>query len=132
MASFNETTIARSQAIDTLIAAAEGVARTQDYGDMIGALRFVELAADQARRAVVAEARAAGTTWQEIGDALGVTRQAAEARFGGRATPSSAHRAYRSRRLDDLDLGEPTNFGGTNDRPPESGARATDSQGEAS
>lgn len=84
MDTFNETTIARARALDTLITASEGVARAEDYGDMIGAVRLVELAADQARRAVVAEARAADTTWQEIGDALGVTRQAAEARFGDR------------------------------------------------
>lgn len=85
MDTFNEATIARSQALDTLITAAEDVARAEDYGDMIDAVRFVELATDQARRAVVAEARAAGTTWREIGDALGVTRQAAEARFGSRS-----------------------------------------------
>lgn len=46
-------------------------------GGQLGAIGFVELAADQARRAIVAEVRAAGTTWQEIGDALDVTRQAA-------------------------------------------------------
>ncbi|MDN5654812.1 MAG: hypothetical protein L0G46_06965, partial [Kocuria sp.] len=78
MTTFNEATTARSHALDTLITAAEGVARSEDYGDMIGAIRFVELAADQARRAVVAEARAAGTPWQEIGEELGGTPQAAE------------------------------------------------------
>lgn len=85
MDTFDDAELARAQALDTLITTAEGIYRAEDYGDMIGAVRLVELAADQARRAVVAEARAAGTTWQEIGDALGVTRQAAEARFGGRA-----------------------------------------------
>lgn len=107
MDTFNDTTIARAQALETLIAASEGVARAEDYGDMIGAVRFVELAADQARRAVVAEARAAGTTWQEIGDALGVTRQAAEARFGDRPRrPRLMHEGYAGT--------TPTNFGGTN------------------
>jgi hypothetical protein len=38
--------------------------------------------ADATLRGAVDEARAAGRTWQEIGDALGVTRQAAFQRFG--------------------------------------------------
>jgi hypothetical protein len=38
--------------------------------------------ADGALRVTVERARAAGNTWQEIGDALGTTRQAAFQRFG--------------------------------------------------
>lgn len=52
-----------------------------DLLDAIGGIRLIELAADQARRALVAEARATGYTWQEIGDTLGVSRQAAQERF---------------------------------------------------
>lgn len=100
MDTFNETTIARARALDTLITTSEGVARAEDYGDMIGAVRLVERAADQARRAVVAEARAAGTTWQEIGDALGVTRQAAEARFGDHSRRRPAQQRDGARRTD--------------------------------
>jgi hypothetical protein len=58
------------------------IAGNGDLLDMLGALRTVELAVSAARRAVVAEAREAGTTWEEIGDALGITRQAAQQRFG--------------------------------------------------
>ena len=39
-------------------------------------------AADDALRAAVEKARAAGRTWQEVGDLLGTTRQAAFQRFG--------------------------------------------------
>lgn len=70
------------EAIRTLENLAAMVSRTDDFGDALGAVRLVELAADQARRAIVADARAAGESWQAIGDVLGVTRQAAQARFG--------------------------------------------------
>lgn len=78
---FNTATTARAAALDMLIGFAEGVSNSDDILDMIGAVRLVELAADQARRAIVTEARAEGRTWQEIGDALGVSRQAAQQRF---------------------------------------------------
>ena len=54
---------------------------TVDLMDTLGALRLVELAAEQARRAVVAQARAQGITWQELADTLGVTRQAVQQRY---------------------------------------------------
>lgn len=38
--------------------------------------------ADDHLRAAVEAARASGRTWQEVGDALGITRQAAFQRFG--------------------------------------------------
>jgi hypothetical protein len=56
-------------------------------------LALVRLAADLsglagvALRASVERARAAGRTWQEIGDTLGVTRQAAFQRFGNPIDP---------------------------------------------
>lgn len=71
----------RQARLDVLIGTASTVADADDYGDMLGALRLVEIAADQARRAVVAEARAAGVTWQTIADALGTSRQNAQQRF---------------------------------------------------
>lgn len=40
-------------------------------------------AAEKDLRASVQRARDEGATWQEIGDALGITRQAAQQRFGG-------------------------------------------------
>lgn len=82
---FNEATIARAEALDTLVTKAESIASAEDYGGMLGAVGLVDHAAQQARRAIVTEARAAGGTWKEIGEALGVTRQAAEARFGAKS-----------------------------------------------
>ena len=79
---FNSATTDRAGALDMLIGFAEGVGNADDLLDMIGSLRLVELAAAQARRAVVTEARLAGYTWAEIGDALGTSRQAAHERFG--------------------------------------------------
>jgi hypothetical protein len=62
--------------------------------DGVGAdLTLVRLAADlnglaaATLRASVERARAAGRTWQEIGDVLGVTRQAAFQRFGNPIDP---------------------------------------------
>lgn len=80
---YNEATTARAAALDMLIGFAEGVANADDILDMIGSVRLVELAANQARQAIVDEARAEGRSWSEIGDALGTTRQAAQQRFGG-------------------------------------------------
>ena len=48
----------------------------------VAAARDVREHADRVLAAAVAQARAAGCTWQEIGDVLGTTRQAAFQRFG--------------------------------------------------
>ncbi len=45
-------------------------------------------AIEQATRLIVEQARAAGSTWQEIGELLAITRQAAQQRFG-QATPEA-------------------------------------------
>ena len=49
----------------------------------------IERAADLHLRAAVAAARAHGVSWQLIGDALGVSRQAAFKRFGSAAAPET-------------------------------------------
>lgn len=78
---FNEATQRRTAALDTLITHAEAIAGADDYGDMLGAVRLVELAAQQARRAVVVEAIASGQTWTEVGPALGMTGAEAETAY---------------------------------------------------
>ncbi|MEV4800511.1 DUF3887 domain-containing protein [Nonomuraea sp. NPDC049421] len=50
--------------------------------EAVAAARDLARVADQAMRAAVAGARTAGHTWQEIGDVLGSSRQAAFQRFG--------------------------------------------------
>lgn len=76
---FNDLTIKRAKNLDTLITVSHGIADADDYGDMMGAVRLVELAAGQARRAIIAKARAAGYQWEDVATALGVT--ALEARI---------------------------------------------------
>lgn len=46
---------------------------------VLGAMDMLE----QAERSLVAAAREQGSTWEQIGDVLGVTRQAARQRFMG-------------------------------------------------
>ena len=78
---FNTATIQRAAALDELITAAENVAAADDIFNMLGAVRLVELFAAKTRHCIVHELRAEGRTWAEIGDALGITRQAAHERF---------------------------------------------------
>ncbi|WP_382304428.1 DUF3887 domain-containing protein [Herbiconiux sp. UC225_62] len=56
-----------------------------DSDEPAGAIRYalqIQAAADDVVRAVVQQARERGVTWQTIGDALGVSRQAAFQRYG--------------------------------------------------
>jgi len=48
----------------------------------IEALDAVTLAADRVVFALVDDMRAAGASWADVGDTFGVTRQAAQQRFG--------------------------------------------------
>jgi len=79
---YNPAHTSYAAVLEGLIFVSEAVPLAGDILDQIGAVRAVEVAADQARRALVAEARAEGRTWEDIGGALGVTRQAAHERFG--------------------------------------------------
>ncbi|MEV0388058.1 DUF3887 domain-containing protein [Nonomuraea sp. NPDC050643] len=56
--------------------------RSDDWADSIGRAVSMQAAADDVVRAVVQQARQNGATWQVIGDALGVSRQAAFQRYG--------------------------------------------------
>ncbi|MGV8858707.1 DUF3887 domain-containing protein [Rhodoglobus sp.] len=56
-----------------------------DGDDFAGAIKYslrIQVAADDVVRAVVLQVRERGATWQTIGDALGVSRQAAFQRYG--------------------------------------------------
>ena len=52
----------------------------------LGATRTLALVIEDTMRALVAQARSEGSTWQDIGDVLGTTRQAAYQRFGSMNT----------------------------------------------
>ena len=67
---------------------------TQEPLVALRALATIEAEARRVTAAMVVEARQAGHSWSRIAEALGVTRQAAQARFGasdvdaGQAEPS--------------------------------------------
>jgi hypothetical protein len=50
--------------------------------DAVKAVRMLETFAEQRKEVVIYEARKNGATWQQIADALGITRQAAQKRWG--------------------------------------------------
>lgn len=55
------------------------------FPDSLDQLQAVKALADWIelrQKMVVSDARAAGKTWQQIADALGITRQAAQKRYG--------------------------------------------------
>lgn len=53
-----------------------------EHGEAAARARFAEWSdASQWVRMLVSDARAEGATWQEIGDAVGLTRQGAQQRF---------------------------------------------------
>ncbi len=77
----------RGQAPAQLLAAAvrlaDALAEPETVGlDAVVAAREVAQRGEDAMREAVGRARAAGVTWQEIGDVLGTSRQAAFQRFG--------------------------------------------------
>jgi hypothetical protein len=61
--------------------------RAADGIDAVAAARDLGRLTEDAMHDAVARARTAGATWQEIGDALGASRQAAYQRFGRPAAP---------------------------------------------
>lgn len=73
--------------------------QTADASPPMTALLAARTAADaveQATRVFVEEARAGGKTWQEIGELLAITRQAAQQRFG-QTPPDPEHAALAQR-----------------------------------
>lgn len=58
-----------------------------DVTHALSTARSLQSLADQAMAALVTDARARGVTWQAIGDALGISRQAAFQRFGSPIDP---------------------------------------------
>jgi hypothetical protein len=69
--------------------AARGLAAAQAGSPLeaVAAARELSAAADAALQAAIDRARAAGASWQEVGDLLGTNRQAAFQRFGHPVDP---------------------------------------------
>jgi len=62
--------------------ALRGVSADRDPLDLLGDIPIVEDFADDLVEARIADARAAGASWTDISERLGVTRQAVHKRFG--------------------------------------------------
>ncbi len=58
------------------------VLATEDPAEGLDAVKALRKLADALEEEHVAKARRAGWTWQQIGDALGVTRQAVHKKHG--------------------------------------------------
>jgi hypothetical protein len=71
------------------------------YLDLIRHAQGTHLVAEQVLRLCVQQARDAGHTWQEIGDLLGVTRQAAFQRFGKPIDPRTGEPMDKTVRMTD-------------------------------
>jgi hypothetical protein len=72
---------------DTASRLIEEFTRATSPGNAVAAARDLSAAADAALQAAVDGARAAGRSWEEIGDVLGTSRQAAFQRFGHPVDP---------------------------------------------
>lgn len=72
--------------MDALLAA-RVLANSDDWTASIGRAVSIQTAAEDVTRAVVGQARQEGATWQAVGDALGVSRQAAFQRYGKPTDP---------------------------------------------
>ncbi|GAA1487799.1 hypothetical protein GCM10009626_05450 [Brachybacterium sacelli] len=72
--------------MDALLAA-RVLTSSDDWAVSIGRAVSIQTAADDVMRAVVGQARQEGASWQAVGDALGVSRQAAFQRYGKPTDP---------------------------------------------
>ena len=77
--------------VPAIIEAAQAARRKAPTGtqDALSELRQVEHANQHAIRALVQHGLATGMTWQQIGTALGTSRQAAHRRYGSLPSPAS-------------------------------------------
>ena len=90
--------MAHDDTVPALIARADALGLTARWGALHDALdgddwarglkaaRDLRAALDDAERAAVEAARSAGATWEQIGEALGTSRQAAHRKWGAHTT----------------------------------------------
>jgi Protein of unknown function (DUF3887) len=84
-----------------LAAAAGGPLTSPAYLDLVRRARDADILAGQVLVLSVQQCRDAGHTWQEIGDLLGVTRQAAFQRFGRPIDPRTGEPMDKTVRMTD-------------------------------
>ena len=82
-----------------LTAAAGSPLAPPAYLDLVRRARDADVLAGQVLTLCVQQSRDAGHTWQEIGDLLGVTRQAAFQRFGKPVDPRTGERMDKTVRM---------------------------------
>ncbi len=70
------------------MAALAAAAKTDDVGERLALLTRAKAELDASIMATVVQARGAERSWADIGSHLGVTRQAAQGRFGAACKPN--------------------------------------------
>jgi hypothetical protein len=90
-----------AEQVSVLTAAAGSPLTPPPYLDLVRRARDVDVLAGQVLRLCVQQSRDAGHTWQEIGDLLGVTRQAAFQRFGKPIDPRTGEPMDKTVRMTD-------------------------------
>jgi hypothetical protein len=90
-----------AEQVSVLTAAAGSPLTPPPYLDLVRRARDVDVLAGQVLRLCVQQCRDAGHTWQEIGDLLGVTRQAAFQRFGKPIDPRTGEPMDKTVRMTD-------------------------------
>ncbi len=90
-----------AEQVSVLTAAAGSPLTPPPYLDLVRRARDVDVLAGQVLRLCVQQSRDAGHTWQEIGDLLGVTRQAAFQRFGKPIDPRTGEPMDKTVRMAD-------------------------------
>jgi uncharacterized protein DUF3887 len=90
-----------AEQVSVLTTASGGPLTPPAYLDLVRRARDIDVLAGQVLRLCVQQCRDAGHTWQEIGDLLGVTRQAAFQRFGKPIDPRTGEPMDKTVRMAD-------------------------------
>ncbi|MEU0845829.1 DUF3887 domain-containing protein [Streptomyces sp. NPDC005962] len=99
--SLTSLTALLAQRASTLAEAVGNPLTPPDYLDLVRHSRDVDDLAEQVLKLCAQQSRDAGHTWQEIGDLLGVTRQAAFQRFGKPIDPRTGEPMDKTVRMTD-------------------------------